>query len=112
VTGPPQYAWASFESGRTGRIADLCCRRCGSVASTVVSMEAAIPEASCRCGSCDREWRLLLTHLQALRLVVDPDVEDFLTWTAGGKARALTRGLAAARGLGAAHHQRTGGWTS
>jgi hypothetical protein len=109
VTGPPPYAWALFESGGTGRIPDLCCGRCGSVASTVVTMDADIPEASCRCESCDAEWRLLMTHLQALRLLVDPDVGDSLTWSAGGEASAWTRGIAAAWALRQLDtHHRTG----
>jgi hypothetical protein len=96
----PRYTWASFDSGGQGFIADFLCPWCGSFASSgAVRMDAEIPEVRCLCGSCSAEWRLLLTHLQALRLLVDPDVGDFLVWDSCGKARAWTLGFSAARGL-------------
>jgi hypothetical protein len=56
-----------------------------------------IPEARCRCNDCRGEWRMLMTHLQAFRLAIDPPVCDWLVWESEpSRLKALTLGLSAA----------------
>jgi hypothetical protein len=95
------YAWASFHSGdgEVGRA--FRCQRCQTLPSTaVVEMGEEIPQARCRCSDCGREWVLLMTHLQALRLAIDPPGFEWLLWESEpSRFQAVSRGLSAAWSL-------------
>lgn len=95
------YAWARFDSGGGEIIPALRCERCKSLPlSAVIAAEDEIPEVRCRCSGCGGEWRLLLSHLQALRLAVDPPDCDWIAWESeASKAKAFSLGISAAWGL-------------
>ena len=97
----PAYAWASFRSGGGDVSRAFLCQRCQTLPSTaVVEMGEEIPEARCRCSDCGGEWVLLMTHLQALRLAIDPPVFEWLVWDSEhSRFRAVSLGLSAAWSL-------------
>jgi hypothetical protein len=95
------YRWAGFHSGDGEITPAFRCRHCRDLPSAaVIALDGEIPEVLCRCAGCGYEWRLFLTHLQALRLAVDPPPCDWLTWASPeAKAKATSAGMSAALGL-------------
>ena len=98
---PPAYAWASFHSGDGDVSRAFHCQRCHALPSAaVIEMGEEIPEARCRCGDCGGEWVLLMTHLQALRLAIDPPVFERLQWESEpSRFKAVSLGLSSAWNL-------------
>ena len=94
----PDYAWAEFASGGTGPLRPAFrCPDCESLAVTgAMRTGASGPEARMRCQRCLAEWHLLMTPLQALRLVFERDADDFLDWAPAVKAEAYGSGISAA----------------